>query len=129
MSFFDRQGIPETLLWLRSERAETQENQTEAGDSSDDELEDDISHSSVGDSEFRDAVAMLQNFCFVSIDATGTSFEMYALVQLATRKWLDNKKLEQWKQQFVGNLSAAFQRESTRARLSIKRFLHTPSRL
>src|SRR5690242_14758290 len=68
-----------------------------------------MSQSSAGDSEFRDAVAVLQNFCFVSIDTTSTSFGMHALVQLATRKWLeDNSKLERWKQQFVSNLCAAF---------------------
>ncbi|KAF1964688.1 putative nephrocystin [Bimuria novae-zelandiae CBS 107.79] len=34
---------------------------------------------------------------------------MHAIVQLATRKWLeDNSKLERWKQQFVSNLRAAF---------------------
>ena len=108
MSLFDRQGIPEALLRLRSERAEARTNQRVADDCSDDELEDDISLSSAGDSEFRDAVAVLQNFCFVSVDTAGTSFEMHALVQLATRKWLeDNSKLERWKQQFVSNLHAA----------------------
>jgi tetratricopeptide (TPR) repeat protein len=109
MSFFDRQGIPKALLRPRCERAEARENQREADDCSDDELKDDMSQSSAGDSEFIDAVAVLQNFCFVSVDTAGTSFEMHALVQLATRKWLeDNKKLERWKQQFVSSLCVAF---------------------
>ncbi|KAF1828100.1 hypothetical protein BDW02DRAFT_652252, partial [Decorospora gaudefroyi] len=109
MSLFDRQGIPKALLWPRSERAEARTNQTKADDCSDDELEDDMSQSSAGDSEFRDAVAVLQNFCFVYIDTAGTNFEMHALVQLATRKWLeDNSKLERWKKQFISNLCAAF---------------------
>ncbi|CAN9191670.1 unnamed protein product [Alternaria alternata] len=111
MSLFDRQGIPEALLRPRSERAEARTDQTKADHGSDDELEDDMSQSSAGDSEFRfrDDVAVLRDFCFVSVDTSGTSFEMHALVQLATRKWLeDNSKLERWKEQFIGNLCAAF---------------------
>ncbi|RMZ67023.1 kinesin light chain [Pyrenophora seminiperda CCB06] len=109
MSFFDRQGIPTALLQPHAERGEAQTNQREADDGSDDESEDDASQSSAGDDKFRDAVAVLRNFCFISVNTTGTSFEMHALVQLATRKWLeDNSMLEQWKQQFVSNLHAAF---------------------
>jgi hypothetical protein len=109
MSFFDRQGIPVALLQPRAERGEAQTNQREADDGSDDESEDDTSQSSAGDDEFGDAVAVLRNFCFISVNTAGTSFEMHALVQLATRKWLeDNSKLERWKQQFVSNLCAAF---------------------
>ncbi|KAK7182331.1 kinesin light chain [Paraphaeosphaeria sporulosa] len=109
MSFFDRQGVPEALLRPCSERAGGQTNQTEADDGSDDELGDDISQSSAGVVEFRDAVAVLQNFSFVSVDTAGTSFEMPALVQLATQRWLEREnKLERWKQQFVSNLLATF---------------------
>ncbi|KAH7116236.1 hypothetical protein B0J11DRAFT_443923 [Dendryphion nanum] len=84
MSFFDRQGIPEELLWNRSERGRG--------------IED----------EFDDDVLALRNFCFISIDVKG-GFEMHALVQLATRKWLKaNGKLERWKQQSINNLCAVF---------------------
>ncbi|KAI2483738.1 TPR-12 multi-domain protein [Pyrenophora tritici-repentis] len=111
MSLFDRQGIPEALLRPRRERPEAQTNQEQADDGSDDDLEDDMLRSSAGDSEFRfrDDVAVLQDFCFVSVDTAGTSFRMHALVQLSMRRWLkDNSKLEQWKQQFVSNLREAF---------------------
>jgi len=110
MSFFDRQGIPEDLLRPRTERPEAQTNQTEkAKDDGDSDSEDDTSQSGVGDDEFEDDIVALRNFCFVSVDTSGTSFEMHALVQLATRKWLEaNSTLEQWKQQFVSNLYAAF---------------------
>ncbi|KAF1830994.1 hypothetical protein BDW02DRAFT_650223 [Decorospora gaudefroyi] len=58
--------------------------------------------SSVGNEQFEDDIIALRNFCFVSVDTASTSFEMHALVQLATRKWLeDNSKLERWKQQFA----------------------------
>jgi tetratricopeptide (TPR) repeat protein len=111
MSLFDRQGIPGALLRPRIERVEVQTNQRETDNGSDDELEDDMSQSSSGDGEFRfrDDVAVLQDFCFVSVDTAGTSFGMHALVQLSMRKWLkDNSKLERWKQQFVSNLCYAF---------------------
>ncbi|KAI4940763.1 hypothetical protein J4E91_011250 [Alternaria rosae] len=109
MSFFDRQGIPVALLQPHADRGEAQTNQAKANDNSDDESEDNMSQSSAGDDEFENAVAVLQNFCFISVDTDGTSFEMHALVQLATRKWLENNsKLEQWKQQFVSNLRSAF---------------------
>ncbi|KAF1935910.1 hypothetical protein EJ02DRAFT_360417, partial [Clathrospora elynae] len=109
MSFFDRQGIPKALLRRCPKGAEAQTNKREADDGSDDELESDTSQSSAGDGKFGDAVAVLRDFCFVSVNTSGTSFEMHALVQLATRRWLKaNSKLEQWKQQFVSNLCAAF---------------------
>ncbi|KAI8930738.1 hypothetical protein NX059_012346 [Plenodomus lindquistii] len=110
MSFFDRQGIPEGLLRPRTERQEAETNQTgKAEDNRDSISEDDVSQSSAGDDQFEDDIVALRNFCFVSVNTSGTSFEMHALVQLATRKWLEaNGKLEQWKQQFVSNLRAAF---------------------
>jgi hypothetical protein len=109
MSFFDRQGIPVALLQPRAERGEAQMSQTKADNSIDDEPEDDTSQSSAGDEEFGNAVAVLRNFCFISVDTAGTSFEMHALVQLAMRNWFeDNSKLERWKQQFVSNMCATF---------------------
>ncbi|KAF1828138.1 hypothetical protein BDW02DRAFT_603717, partial [Decorospora gaudefroyi] len=110
MSFFDRQGIPEDLLRPRTERQEEQTNQTEkVRDDGDSDSEDDTSQSSVGDEQFEDDIIVLRNFCFISVDTSGTSFEMHALVQLATRMWLEtNSKLEQWKEQFVSNLFSAF---------------------
>jgi hypothetical protein len=88
MSLFDRLGIPEALLRPRRERAEAQTNQREADNSSGDELEDNMSQSSASNSEFRfrDNVAVLQDFCFVSVDTAVTSFGMHALVQLSMRK-------------------------------------------
>jgi hypothetical protein len=110
MSFFDRQGIPENLLRPRTERQEAQTNQTEKEENNRySDSEDDTSQSSVGEDEFEDDVVVLRNFCFISTNADGTMFEMHALVQLATRKWLEGKrKLECWKQQFVSKLRAAF---------------------
>jgi hypothetical protein len=110
MSFFDQQGIPEGLLQRRAtpDYDQAAQKEKEGGDI-DSDLEDSISQSDADDSEFEEDVTILRNFCFISIDTTGTSFEMHALVQLAMRKWLEtHSKLEQWKQQFISNLHAAF---------------------
>jgi len=55
-------------------------------------------------------VVALRNFCFISPTNTdSTTFDMHALVQLATRNWLEAiGKLEQWKQQFISNLCIEF---------------------
>ncbi|KAF1937442.1 hypothetical protein EJ02DRAFT_302154, partial [Clathrospora elynae] len=107
MSFFDRQGIPEALL---TEIPKKRHN--ERGNNDWDSYgNDDLSQSSTSDdeSEFEDDVLALQNFCFISVDTSGTSFEMHALVQLATRKWLEaNGKFEQWNQRFISNLCAEY---------------------
>jgi hypothetical protein len=64
-------------------------------DDGESDSEDDISQSGADDDEFGDDVVVLRNFCFISTDAGGTVFEMHALVQLATQKWLENiSKLE-----------------------------------
>jgi tetratricopeptide (TPR) repeat protein len=110
MSLFDRQGILVTLLRPRTKREEARTYPEERkNDDGDNEARDNTSPSSVENDEFEEDLAMLLNFCFISVDTAGTNFEMHALVQLATRKWLeDNGKLEQWKQQFVCNLCEAF---------------------
>ncbi|KAH7096020.1 hypothetical protein FB567DRAFT_430684 [Paraphoma chrysanthemicola] len=100
MSFFDRQGIPEALL----QRLRDHDN-----DERDSDAEDDASQSSASEEEFEHDVVTLRNFHFISVDPTGTSFEMHALVQLATRKWLAaSGKLEHWKGRFISNLCAVF---------------------
>jgi hypothetical protein len=132
MSFFDRQGIPGFLLktkidsqsqdqrhnasWDREESPSRMEIDQEA-DTPNSEMdmsemhfndEDDVWESMLSDPEFSDDLSALRNFCLISVESTGV-FEMHALVQLATRKWLEEKgKLEQWKQKFLDNLCAAF---------------------
>ncbi|OAG04887.1 uncharacterized protein CC84DRAFT_1092887, partial [Paraphaeosphaeria sporulosa] len=108
MSFFDRQGIPEALIRSRREHRDAQRSQR-ADDDRDSDEEDDASQSSAGNDAFEHDVVTLRNFCFISVDTNGTTFEMHALVQLATRMWLAaNGKLEQWRQQFISNLCAEF---------------------
>ena len=116
MSFFDWQGIPETLPRSRGEQRNSRRDQKgsdddnytniDAGNSDDDE--DDTSQSSVSD-RFEDDILTLRNYSFISINTDGTTFEMHGLVQLATRKWLEaHGQQERWKQQFIKNLYAKF---------------------
>ncbi|KAH7305369.1 P-loop containing nucleoside triphosphate hydrolase protein [Rhexocercosporidium sp. MPI-PUGE-AT-0058] len=108
MSFFDRQGIPDTLLQNRSQQTDTVISNcvdTDTGYSDDDD-EDAISKSSVSNG-FEEDVSVLRNYSFISVNTNGTSFEMHGLVQLATRKWLEaHGQIERWKQQFIKNLDA-----------------------
>jgi hypothetical protein len=115
MSFFDRQGIPEDVL--RSRDKQEQNDSSEQGaepPGTDTDSQDDMSQSSMSDDEpvddeFEDDIVALRNFCFISDETSGTSFEMHALVQLATRTWLAaNGEFERWKQQFISNLDAEF---------------------
>ena len=118
MSFFDRQGIPESLVRNQAEpesgcgiqsQSQSQldqdtekENGKESGESS-------MSDSS-NDDGFDDDVHVLRNYSFISC-VTDRTFEMHALVQLAMRRWLEAyKQHEQWKQQYVKRLSTAFPR-------------------
>ncbi|KAK4205903.1 kinesin light chain, partial [Rhypophila decipiens] len=80
MSFFDRQGIPESLL--------------KDSDSAQDTKND---------------IAMLRDYCLVSINEAGDMFEMHDLVQLLTRKWLEARGLqEKFKEQFVKRMAMSF---------------------
>jgi tetratricopeptide (TPR) repeat protein len=109
MSLFDRQGIPQTLLQSRTEQGDTQRGQEERSDNDFDSGEDEASQSSTSEDEFEDDVEALRNYYFISVDTDGTSFEMHALVQLATREWLNsNGKLERWRQQSIRSLCATF---------------------
>ena len=134
MSFFDRQGIPEALVRNRAEsdyghrdeddkrkdregkeeEEEEEEEDEEEDDEEDDEDEDegqegeDSLSGCSEDDGFEDDVQLLRNYSLISV-GTDRTFEMHALVQLATRKWLEaNGKLEQWKQCYIKNLSAEF---------------------
>ncbi|KAF2818477.1 hypothetical protein CC86DRAFT_388958 [Ophiobolus disseminans] len=110
MSFFDRQGIPESLLRRQEEQKDVRvDSQQEAEEQVGSDGEDDTSQPSIDDDDFEADIVALRKFCFISVETDRATFEMHTLVQLATRKWLEaNKQLERWKQQFVGNLYAEF---------------------
>ncbi|PVH91625.1 hypothetical protein DM02DRAFT_722341, partial [Periconia macrospinosa] len=107
MSFFDRQGIPADVLRDRAGQAGTSgQQQQEANDPPSGDI---MSQSSEGDDEFEDDVVTLRNFCFISVESDSRNFEMHALVQLATREWLDaNSRPEQWRREFTALMAREF---------------------
>ncbi len=116
MTFFDRQGIPEALVRKRAESRNGHESQEERDEhdgreeEEEEEEEEDNKDSASERSEdgFEDDVQILRDYSFLSI-STDQTFEMHALVQLATRTWLEaNRQLEQWKEYYIKNLSAEF---------------------
>ncbi|CAG8356066.1 unnamed protein product [Penicillium salamii] len=133
MCFFDRQGIPESLLrWQRvydgdeiSQRSEedhdVHENCESTTQSSDDhgqasstseayasEVDFDIS-SEHALCEFEESISTLRDYSLISTDVDGTTFEMHRLVQLAMRQWLDARgQTEWWKQCFIDTLYFEF---------------------
>ncbi|KAF1981387.1 hypothetical protein K402DRAFT_449234 [Aulographum hederae CBS 113979] len=111
MSFFDRQGIPETLLRGQNEprdaRPDEEDNNAEDNvdnDDNDDSSEDD-DVSTDEHEEFENDISTLRSYSFISFNANESSFEMHGLVQLATRRWLEAQgQQEKWKQHFIRNL-------------------------
>ncbi|KAF1941164.1 TPR-like protein [Clathrospora elynae] len=111
-SFFDRKGIHEALLCNQNSRA----NKGEGRDGGKEEDRDEewsirgdnnngVSAVSVDDG-FEDDVLALQDYSFITATNANT-FEMHSLVQLATRKWLENEgQLDRWREKFISNLCA-----------------------
>ncbi|KAH8726854.1 hypothetical protein GQ44DRAFT_704911 [Phaeosphaeriaceae sp. PMI808] len=89
MSFFDRQGIHEALLRSQSGTANER-----------------VLAVSVND-RFEDDVLTLRDYSFITVTRDANAFEMHSLVQLATRKWLENQgQVDKWREQFISNLCA-----------------------
>ncbi|KAH8722559.1 hypothetical protein GQ44DRAFT_622318, partial [Phaeosphaeriaceae sp. PMI808] len=83
MSFFDRQGIHEDLLRSPS--------------------------STVNDDEFENDIAKLRDYSFITVTKDAKTFEMHNLIQLATRKWLENwNQVDKWRERFISHLCAEF---------------------
>ena len=122
MSFFDPQGIPESLIRNRSERAQQdqkvnivdgrvdEDSNDDHGGEVNDEDDDVSSQSSVTDEyEYQDDISILRHYSFVSANTDGKTFEMHRLVQLATREWLSARgQQNRWKRQFIRNLYVKF---------------------
>ena len=80
MSFFDRQGIQEALLRSRSRTL---------------------------DDGFEEDVLVLRDYSFITVTKDTSTFEMHNLIQLATRRWLENQgQIARWREQFISRLCA-----------------------
>ncbi|KAH7027558.1 uncharacterized protein B0I36DRAFT_140146 [Microdochium trichocladiopsis] len=121
MSFFDRQGIPQDILWpLNQENGMTHylhqaRQEVILGDSSSDEDGDTNewdteglnSNASEDVDKFEDDIALLHDFSLLSTNDDGKTFEMHSLVQLATQRWLEDEgHQQQWRSEFVERLNA-----------------------
>ncbi len=101
MSFFDRQGIPESLIQPlgKSEEANNEE-----------QLRDESSSPGENSNElFEDDITTLTKYCLVNVNETGDTFEMHGLVQLSARLWLDARgKSEEFKESYISRMAQAF---------------------
>jgi tetratricopeptide (TPR) repeat protein len=80
MTMFDRQGIPELLLYDGRSRL-----------------------------QFEDAVAPLTSFSLVKMQTGVQLFEMHGLVQLATRRWLElNREVHRWQKASLRIMAESF---------------------
>ncbi|KAJ6126484.1 hypothetical protein N7523_002096 [Penicillium sp. IBT 18751x] len=102
MSFFDRQGIPESVI--RQPPASCTSRTEPFDDSSDEETS-----GSDGGPEFEDDVTTLRNYSFIFVIENGASFAMHRLVQLTTRAWLKSHgETERWRERFIANIYGEF---------------------
>ncbi|KAK3949453.1 hypothetical protein QBC32DRAFT_35863 [Pseudoneurospora amorphoporcata] len=110
MSFFDRQGIPG---WVLNPSRIAQDGMQAIGLDDTADLESDDSSqgtgSNIDDTSFEDDVAILRDYYFITADETEDKFEMYGLVQLSTRRWLEKFRQEEtFRQQYIERMAASF---------------------
>ncbi|KAK3614601.1 hypothetical protein LTR56_026644 [Elasticomyces elasticus] len=104
MSFYDHQGIPESLLQVegaieRTCRHGSTQTPSDAGDEADE------SSDTAADEAFEDDLATLRDYLFISVAPGGSTFEMHRLVQFAARKWLESRgELQRWAAHSIGKL-------------------------
>ncbi|KAI0184815.1 hypothetical protein EV127DRAFT_504239 [Xylaria flabelliformis] len=111
MSFFDCQAIQEELVKPVSSNengnfeTHSDDESTSTSESSNNASEDDT----YDDEEFEEDIATLQNYCLISTNEIGDTFEMHGLVQLSTRKWLDmHEETEKFKMKCISRLAWVF---------------------
>ncbi|CAI6099545.1 unnamed protein product [Clonostachys chloroleuca] len=106
MSFFDRQGIPESLLKASKSTRDVAHLSSleetidlESGGSSDCDI----------DGDFEDDIATLRDYCMIILADIENTFEMHGLVQLSTRRWLKAyKRQEHFLNQYVTLMADSF---------------------
>ncbi|KAJ6060697.1 hypothetical protein N7444_002551 [Penicillium canescens] len=109
MSFFDRQGIQESVLQVQQcqERNET----SCPGRDKDSSNEEDSDSSCESDTDqcFEDDITTLCNYSLISVGGNNAVLTMHRLVQLTVRVWLKTHgQLEHWKGRFINNLHRDF---------------------
>jgi tetratricopeptide (TPR) repeat protein len=104
MSFFDRQAIPEALLL-----ASTTSDSDDVGENGDNALSDSESDSGSRTDALDEDILLLRDYSFISVTSDPAIFEMHALVQLATQKWLGgNTRYSEWRNKFIQVLDSEY---------------------
>ncbi|CAG1973095.1 unnamed protein product [Fusarium graminearum] len=105
MSFFDRQGIPESLVALPKDSRNTAQSNRH-NDISDSDTQDSGDKTESG---LEDDIAILRNYCLIMQGEDTNTFEMHGLVQLSTRRWLKAQGLqEKFLEQYIVIMARAF---------------------
>ncbi|KAJ5787952.1 hypothetical protein N7457_002942 [Penicillium paradoxum] len=119
MSLFDRQGIPARILKGQYDRTSAIDHDGDEEDYHVIGYPNDEENGSVlsFDDEFEEDIQTLRDFSFVSVNADRNTFAMHALVQLATRYWLETHgKLDHWKLVFTESLLGQFPHSGPKTR-------------
>jgi hypothetical protein len=107
MSFFDRQAIPEALL-LASTIPDS-DGVSKDGENGDNDLGDSESDLGSEADDLEEDIQLLRDYSFISVTSDPAIFEMHALVQLATQKWLrGNANHSKWRNKFIKVLDGEF---------------------
>ncbi|QKD50448.2 uncharacterized protein FOBCDRAFT_216488 [Fusarium oxysporum Fo47] len=105
MSFFNRQGIPESLL------GPPKDCYNAAQSTSPEDITDSDSQGSDNETanEFEDDVAILRDYCLIMQGEDANTFEMHGLVQLAMRRWLKAQGLqEKFLEKYIVVMASSF---------------------
>ncbi|KAH6869395.1 hypothetical protein B0T10DRAFT_568921 [Thelonectria olida] len=104
MNLFHRRGTPKWLL--NSSRRAISAAQASTDEGTHTKSDDD--HREI-DSGFEDDVAMLRDYCLVTVTEGEDLFEMHGLVQLSTRRWLEASNLQEtFKDQYIALMAGWF---------------------
>ncbi|KAJ5813634.1 uncharacterized protein N7503_000384 [Penicillium pulvis] len=111
MSFFERQGIP--LSILRDSPSRAIKDNLSTGNITDSSSEEDgasrSDDESSADQSFEDDITTLCDFSLISFGENNSILTMHRLVQLTVRTWLKaHKKDAQWNERFINNLCRDF---------------------
>ncbi|EXA29687.1 hypothetical protein FOVG_18852 [Fusarium oxysporum f. sp. pisi HDV247] len=105
MSFFNRQGIPESLI------RPSEDSHNAAQSISPEDMTDSDSQCSDDETgnEFEDDVAILRDYCLIMLSEDANTFEMHGLVQLSMRRWLKAQGLQdKFLEQYITVMASSF---------------------
>ncbi|KAH7459901.1 hypothetical protein FOMA001_g19846 [Fusarium oxysporum f. sp. matthiolae] len=105
MSFFNSQGIPESLLKL-SKYSHNAAQLLSTRDMADSDFQDNENET---ESKFEDDLAILRGYCLVMLSEDANTFEMHGLVQLSMRGWLKAHGLQdKFLEQYITVMASSF---------------------